>query len=118
MQCCEVERSKIHFWPNYFFCASAGAAAAGAAITFSDTSNTASTQFLCFQKDAYTFVSLPGDVPGGTDMAYQETDPETGVSLRFVRDYNSVYDLWVCRFDVYWGIAPLYREFAVRVAGA
>ena len=94
------------------------APALSAVITPVSTVSTQGTQYLCFQKDAYTFVSLPGDVPGGTDMAYQETDPETGVSLRFVRDYNSVYDLWVCRFDVYWGIAPLYREFAVRVAGA
>lgn len=87
-------------------------------LIFDSLASTASTQYLCFQKDAYTVVSLPGDVPGGTDMAYQDTDPETGVTLRFVRDYNSVYDLWVCRFDVYWGIAPLYREFACRVAGA
>ena len=94
------------------------AAAAGAAITFSDTSNTASTQFLCFQKDAYTVVSVPGDVPGGTDMAYQETDPETGVTLRFVRDFDPVHDIWVNRFDVYWGISALYRELAVRVFAA
>lgn len=92
--------------------------AASAVITFADTSNTASTQLLCFQKDAYTVVSVPGDVPGGTDMAYQETDPETGVTLRFVRDFDPVHDLWVCRFDVYWGIAALYRELACRVFAA
>lgn len=92
--------------------------AASAVMTFADTSNTASTQLLCFQKDAYTVVSVPGDVPGGTDMAYQETDPETGVTLRFVRDFDPVHDLWVCRFDVYWGIAALYRELACRVFAA
>ena len=91
---------------------------AGAMITFADVENKASTQYLCFQKDAYTVVSVPGDVPGGTDMAYQETDPETGVTLRFVRDFDPVHDIWVCRFDVYWGIAALYRELAVKVFGA
>ncbi len=91
---------------------------AGALITVYAAASTASTQFLCFQKDAYTVVSVPGDVPGGTDMAYQETDPETGVTLRFVRDFDPVHDIWVCRFDVYWGISALYRELAVRVAAA
>ena len=94
------------------------APAAGAAMTFTDISNTASTQLLCFQKDAYTVVSVPGDVPGGTDMAYQETDPETGVTLRFIRDFDPVHDLWVNRFDVYWGISALYRELACRVFAA
>lgn len=94
------------------------APAASAPLTFVSNNGTASTQYLCFQKDAYTFVSVPGDVPGGTDMAYQETDPETGVTLRFVRDFDAVHDIWVCRFDVYWGIAPLYRELACRVFGA
>jgi P22 coat protein - gene protein 5 len=92
------------------------AGAINAAMTMADTASTASTQLLAFQRDSYTVVSVPGDVPGGTDMAYQETDPETGVTLRFVRDFDPVHDLWVCRFDVYWGIAPLYRELACRVA--
>ena len=87
-----------------------------AAMTMADTASTASTQLLAFQRDSYAVVSVPGDVPAGTDMAYQETDPETGVTLRFVRDFDPVHDLWVCRFDVYWGIAPLYRELACRVA--
>lgn len=98
---------------------SAAPTAGSSAVTpYTSTSGTASTQLLCFQRDAYAVVSVPGDVPGGTDMAYQETDPETGVTLRFVRDFDPVHDLWVCRFDVYWGIAPLYRELACRVAAA
>jgi len=93
------------------------APAASAVITPYAPASATSTQYLAFQKDSYAVVSVPGDIPGGTDMAYQETDPETGVTLRFVRDFDPVHDLWVCRFDVYWGIAPLYREFACRVAG-
>lgn len=91
------------------------APAASAVITMVSTAATNSTMGLAFQKDAYAVVSVPGDVPGGTDMAYQETDPETGVTLRFVRDFDPIHDIWVCRFDVYWGIAPLYRELASRV---
>ena len=88
----------------------------GASIVPYAPAATASTQLLAFQRDAYAVVSVPGDVPGGTDMAYQETDPETGVVLRFLRDFDPVHDLWICRFDVYWGMAPLYRELACRVA--
>ena len=94
------------------------APALSAGITVTAASGTSGAQLLVFQRDAYAVVSVPGDVPGGTDMAYQETDPETGVTLRFVRDYDPVHDLWVCRFDVYWGIAPLYRELACKVSVA
>lgn len=97
---------------------SAAPVAGSAAITVTAGSGTTGTQLLVFQRDAYAVVSVPGDVPGGTDMAYQETDPETGVTLRFVRDFDPVHDLWVCRFDVYWGIAPLYRELACKISVA
>jgi len=90
----------------------------GASINFQSLASTASTQYLCFHETAYTVVSVPGKVPGGTDMAYQERDPETGIYLRFIRDFDTDTDIWKCRFDVYWGISPLYREHACRVAGA
>lgn len=90
----------------------------GATITFDSLASTASTQYLAFHETSYTVVSVPGKVPGGTDMAYQERDPETGIWLRFIRDFDTDTDIWKCRFDVYWGISPLYREHACRVAGA
>lgn len=87
-------------------------------LVFDSLASTASTQDLCFQKNSYAVVSVPGKVPGGTDMAYQERDPETGIWLRFIRDFDTDTDIWKCRFDVYWGISPLYREHACRVAAA
>jgi hypothetical protein len=94
------------------------APANGALLTFSATGGASGTQYLCFHETAYTVVSVPGKVPGGTDMAYQERDKETGIWLRFIRDFDTDTDIWKCRFDVYWGISPLYREHACRVAGA
>jgi hypothetical protein len=87
-------------------------------LVFDSVASTSGTQYLAFHKTAYAVVSVPGKVPGGTDMAYQERDPETGIWLRFIRDFDTDTDIWKCRFDVYWGISPLYREHACRIQAA
>lgn len=73
-------------------------------------------QGLLFQKQAHAFVSFPGDVPEGVDMGYEDRSPDIGVSLRFVRLFDGYRDQWINRFDVYYGIAPLYSEGSCRVA--
>ena len=99
--------------------------ASGALINVYDTaaagqsalSGLSTPQALLFEKQAFAFVSFPGDVPDGVDMGYEERAPEVGVSLRFVRIFDGYRDVWVNRFDVYYGIAPLYAEGACRVSG-
>ncbi len=76
----------------------------------------ASPQGLLFHKQAFAFVSFPGDVPEGVDMGFEDRSSEIGVSLRFVRIWDGYRDQWVNRFDVYYGAAPLYMEGACRVA--
>lgn len=73
-------------------------------------------QQLLYTKEAFAFVSFPGDVPDGVDMGYAERDDMTGVACRFVRIFDGRTDQWINRFDVYYGIAPLYPEGACRVA--
>lgn len=73
-------------------------------------------QGLMFHRQAYAFVSFPGDVPKGVDMGGEERSDDIGVSLRFVRIFDGFRDMWINRFDVYYGIAPLYMEGGVRVA--
>ena len=73
-------------------------------------------QGLLFHKQAFAFVSFPGDVPDGVDMGFEDRSSEIGVSLRFVRIWDGYRDQWVNRFDVYYGIAPLYMEGSCRVA--
>ena len=51
-------------------------------------------------------------------MGYQERDPETGVYLRYCRVWDPVHDIWASRFDTYWGISNLYREFSCMVGAA
>ena len=99
--------------------------AAGALINVYDTaaagqsalSGLNTPQALLFEKQAFAFVSFPGDVPDGVDMGFEDRSQEIGVSLRFVRIFDGYRDMWINRFDVYYGIAPLYAEGACRVSG-
>ncbi len=89
------------------------AAAAGQAAL----SGVATPQALLWDKQAFAFVSFPGDVPEGVDMGFEDRDEDIGVSIRFVRDFIGASDQWINRFDVYFGDGPLYMEGSVRVAG-
>lgn len=75
-------------------------------------------QGLLWHEEAATFISFAGPVPNNADMAYEEKSPDIGVSLRFLRLMDGVRDMWPCRFDVYYGIAPLYAEACVRICGS
>ena len=73
-------------------------------------------QGLLWTRQAFAFVSFPGDVPEGVDMAMEARSKEIGVSIRFVRMFDSVRDMFTNRTDVYYGAGPLYMEGAVRIA--
>jgi len=73
-------------------------------------------QGILWTRQAHAFVSFPGDVPEGVDMAMEARSKEIGVSIRFVRMFDSVRDMFTNRTDVYYGIAPLYSEGSVRIA--
>lgn len=89
-----------------------GVAAAGQ----SALSGLVSPQALLLAEQSYAFASFPGEVPDGTDMAFQQRSKQLKLSLRFVRVFDAFRDQWVSRFDVYYGIAPMYPEGACRVA--
>lgn len=73
-------------------------------------------QALLWTKQAYTFMSFPGDVAEGVDMGMSAMDEDIGVAFRFIRVFDGFRDQWVCRYDVYYGIAPLYMEGGIRIA--
>lgn len=87
-----------------------------AAAGQSALSGVSSTQGMLWTRQAFAFVSFPGEVPNGTDMAMEKRDPDTGLSIRFVRDFDNVRDIFTNRTDIYWGAAPMYPEGAVRIA--
>jgi hypothetical protein len=79
-------------------------------------------QGILWTPEAFAWVSFPGDVPEGVDMGatmmYSDHDDssEFPVELRFARIWDGYRDQWVNRFDVYYGMGPLYAEGAVRIA--
>jgi hypothetical protein len=88
-----------------------------AQITILGASGTLSAQGLVFTEDSFAAIAVPMDLPTQVEMAHVETDPDTGLSLRFVRQYlGAPTDLWINRLDVLWGVAPLYAEKGCRVA--
>lgn len=92
----------------------------GTAITVLGAASTASPQALLLHKNAYAFVSVPLDDPKsgkGVEEAYQEMDPETGITLSFVRFFDGVNRVHGNRFDILTGFATLYREMACVICG-
>jgi hypothetical protein len=100
------------------------APAAGALINFYNAaaggqaaiSGISTAQGLLWTRQAHAFVSFPGDVPEGVDMAMEARSKEIGVSIRFVRMFDGVRDMFTNRTDIYYGTGPLYMEGSVRIA--
>jgi hypothetical protein len=88
----------------------------GASITVEGASGVSTQLSGAFHRDAFVFGCTELDVPGGTDMAFRATDPETGLSVRVIRDYNVVTDQFITRFDILFGFNTLYEQLACRVA--
>lgn len=88
-----------------------------AALTISGAAGTVSPQNILYHRDAFTLACADLPLPGGVDMAARKSDKQTGLSIRMVRDYNVSTDQFPCRLDILYGWAPLYPEWACRIAG-
>lgn len=91
--------------------------AAGAAITVSGAANVVSPQNILYHRNAFTLACADLPLPRGVDMAARKSDKQTGLSVRMVRAYNVTTDQFPCRLDILYGWAPLYPEWACRIAG-
>lgn len=93
----------------------------GAAITLfghaSSYANLIVPQNLVFHKDAFALGCADLALPRGVDMAARASDPESGLSIRLVADYDIVNDRKIARLDILCGWKALYPEFACRVVG-
>lgn len=72
---------------------------------------------LAYHRDAFVLGMADLQLPDGVDMAARASDPDAGLSLRIVRDYDINTDTWPCRVDVLYGWKTVYPELAVRVQG-
>lgn len=72
----------------------------------------AGKQGLAFTKEAFAYVSLPLPMPKNEEMQSVQTDPETGLSIAFIRSFDSVNRKWINRFDALFGFGVLHAELA------
>lgn len=92
-----------------------GSPADNAAITVIGAASTTTPQGMAFHKDAFTLACADLPLPRGTDMAARVSDPESGLSIRMIRDYNISTDQFPCRLDILYGWKELYPELACRI---
>ncbi len=78
--------------------------------------STVSVQDMGYHRDAFTFAGVSQEIPrGSTEQAYEATDPDTGIMLRFVRQFVATQNLFVNRFDVLYAFGVPYGNLAVRM---
>jgi hypothetical protein len=97
--------------------------AGGAAITlFPGTvapSGKTGSQNLALHRDAFALVGVKMANPTAVEMASQQRDPQTGISVAFVRQFDAVQRRMINRFDVLIGFGVLYGDScAARLLGA
>ncbi len=74
-------------------------------------------QNMVFHPDAFALGCADFELPKGMDMAARASDPESGLSLSFIRGYDIVNHRMISRLDILFGWKCLYPEFACRVVG-
>ncbi len=88
-----------------------------AAIVPYGASTVVTPQNLCYHRDAFILASADLPLPKGVDLAARVSDPRTGLSVRMVRAYDIVNDMFPCRLDVLYGWATPYPQLACRISG-
>ena len=91
--------------------------APSAAIVVYNAQNLSGSVGLCYHKDAFVLGCADLDLPKGVDMAARISDPQLGLSVRMVRAYDIVNDMFPCRLDVLYGWQTVYPELACRIHG-
>lgn len=91
--------------------------AAGAPLTItSGTTAQNVPQGIGYHKSAFVIGMAPLPVPLGEHYAAAQQNPDTGVSIRCVSQYNILTDKFITRCDALYGGAAQRPEWATRVA--
>lgn len=86
----------------------------GAATTYASKVSPVS---IAMHRDAFVLGMADLPMPGGVDMAARAADPDAGLSVRIVRQYDINNDMFPCRIDVLYGWKLVYPELACRLQG-
>lgn len=74
---------------------------------------------LALHRDAFALVGVKLETPKAVELASQTRDPETGISVRFVRMFDPQQSKMINRFDVLIGFGNLYPDnCAVKLLSA
>jgi coat protein Gp5 len=87
-----------------------------AAIT-AYVAGTLSPQNLVYHQDAFVYAMVPLQKPMGVHFAAVSTDPDTGMSVRIVSQYDINNDVFATRADIMYGWAPRRPEWSCRING-
>lgn len=91
---------------------------ANARITMMGTTNTSTDVNFMWQKEGIAFVNAPlEDVSNYGAECYVATNPEDGLSLRYVKQYLSNTDTVNDRVDILYGWAVIRPSFICRIQG-
>jgi hypothetical protein len=78
----------------------------GGAVTIAGASGTLCQTAFAFQQEAFTWVSIPlQDVSDLGSKCVTMTDPETGISIRCIEQWDTRLGEVTVRMDFVWGIA-------------
>lgn len=85
-------------------------------ITVFGAGSTATPQGLAFHPDAFTWATADLPLPQGVDMRDRVKDDQLGLSIRLIRAYDINTDRYPLRIDFLYGFAPIYPQWACRIA--
>jgi hypothetical protein len=91
---------------------------AGAAVTKVGyaSADATFTQSMIFPENAFAFVSADMELPEGAQKKSRVS--YNGLSMRLIQDYDIINDINMWRFDILYGVAPVYPDFACRINGS
>ena len=84
-------------------------------VTFVGSASTAYTQNSAHHESAYTLATVDLEVPKGVDFAGREA--MDGISIRVVRDFDVINDVFITRFDLLFGSVAQRPELGCRIIG-
>jgi coat protein Gp5 len=86
-----------------------------AAASFANVTAKNTPTALRFHKEAFLFGTFAQPEPGGVEFVKTITDKSTGISIRFIRDWDTANNRQMNRFDVVWAFGTAFPEFAARI---
>ena len=92
-----------------------GSPADNAAITVLGTASASYPQNMAIHEDSIVLGCADMELPKGVDMAARVSDPDSGLSIRLVRQYDAASDTRITRLDILYGLKVVYPELACRV---